>query len=213
MAEEPSMSTTGPSPNTQAPPANSAPKRNKSSGAGGPRPSGHSQRRHRTISHADRDQQRHNLQVKSRSTHSVTEGDYPPGAEEYLEGTGTPTPSEKVSRWHRDIFLVSPTSGGGGVAAGGGQQVHPRQCICDQCMAEYGTFKFYNQMLQEKDVIKEEGDEGGLPTAGVHQGAGGKKRGGATGVRPGAQQGGKTKAQKNNNSSGSPVGHDTRINK
>ena len=27
---------------------------------------------------------------------------------EYLEDSGTPTPSEKVSRWHRDIFLVSP---------------------------------------------------------------------------------------------------------
>ena len=27
---------------------------------------------------------------------------------EYLEGHGTPTPSEKVSRWHRDIYMMSP---------------------------------------------------------------------------------------------------------
>ena len=31
--------------------------------------------------------------------------------------------------------------------------VHPRQCICDQCMAEYGTFKFYNQILQASAVV------------------------------------------------------------
>ena len=67
------------------------------------------------------------------------------GGEDYrqLDETGTPTPSEKVSRWHRDIFLVSPNQSG----PGGPPQVHPRQCICEQCMAEYGTFKFYNQML------------------------------------------------------------------
>ena len=48
----------------------------------------------------------------------------------------TPTPSEKVSKWHRDILLVSPN-----------QNPHPRQCICDQCMAEYGTYRIYNQLL------------------------------------------------------------------
>ena len=82
--------------------------------------------------------------------------------------SGTPTPSEKVSRWHRDIFLVSPTanneagSNSGRMAAdpgdangkqpqtGGSQQVHPRQCICNQCMAEYGTYKIYNQMLAKQ---------------------------------------------------------------
>ena len=42
---------------------------------------------------------------------------------------------------------------GGGGGGGGGQVVHPRQCICDQCMAEYGTFKFYNQILQASPVV------------------------------------------------------------
>lgn len=72
---------------------------------------------------------------------------------EHLEGHGTPTPSEKVSRWHRDIFLVSPN--------GQHQQVHPRQCICDQCMAEYGTYKFYNQVMQHdggKEAAKKQED-------------------------------------------------------
>jgi len=55
----------------------------------------------------------------------------------------TPTPSEKVSRWHRDIFLVSPPSSNAAEA-------HPRHCICDACMAEYGTFRLYNQLLREK---------------------------------------------------------------
>merc|ERR1712223_1132986 len=50
----------------------------------------------------------------------------------------TPTPSEKVSKWHRDILLVSPPSA---------QHPHPRHCICDQCMAEYGTYRIYNQLL------------------------------------------------------------------
>ena len=92
--------------------------------------------------------------------------DYPNHtSEEYLEDTGTPTPSEKVSRWHRDIFLVSPGVGAAAAsglapgAAGAHQQVHPRQCICDICMAEYGTFKFYNQMLQ-----KEKDGDGERPT-------------------------------------------------
>ena len=58
---------------------------------------------------------------------------------------GTPTPSEKVSKWHRDILLVSPSG-----------QTHPRQCICDQCMAEYGTYRIYNQLLDNPNsaVIK-----------------------------------------------------------
>ena len=79
---------------------------------------------------------------------------------EYLEDSGTPTPSEKVSQWHRDIFMVGPGggkveggSGGGGGGGSGGQVVHPRQCICDQCMAEYGTFKFYNQILQASEAV------------------------------------------------------------
>ena len=46
-------------------------------------------------------------------------------------------------------------SGGGGGGGGGGQVVHPRQCICDQCMAEYGTFKFYNQILQASAVVNQ----------------------------------------------------------
>ena len=88
-----------------------------------------------------------------------------PQGEEYLEGHGTPTPSEKVSRWHRDIFLMSPNgtvnnSSASAIAAlaavtngamkGGGHQIlHPRQCLCEQCMAEFGTYKLYNQMLQQ----------------------------------------------------------------
>ena len=53
----------------------------------------------------------------------------------------TPTPSEKVSKWHRDILLVSPPS------QQNNNPPHPRQCICDQCMAEYGTYRIYNQLL------------------------------------------------------------------
>ncbi len=67
------------------------------------------------------------------------------------DGTGTPTPSEKVSRWHRDIFMVSPPTDKSNNSQQHQQQqqqqVHPRQCLCDQCLAEYGTFKLYNQML------------------------------------------------------------------
>ncbi len=111
-------------------------------------------RRHKTISAADG----RNVATKAAKGGGKAEMDASSG--EYLDG-GTPTPSEKVSRWHRDIFLVSPptTAGGKGEGeaggtgrakgdAGTGQVVHPRQCICDQCIAEYGTFKFYNQILQ-----------------------------------------------------------------
>ena len=70
----------------------------------------------------------------------------------------TPTPSEKVSRWHRDILLVSPnTPGTGGAAPPPNNNPHPRQCICDQCMAEYGTYRIYNQLLDinpHSSVIK-----------------------------------------------------------
>ncbi len=71
----------------------------------------------------------------------------PPKNDKYKEGDlahglGTPTPSEKVSRWHRDIFLVRGSSSNEHQ-----QQVHPRQCLCNQCMAELGTFKFYNERL------------------------------------------------------------------
>jgi hypothetical protein len=62
------------------------------------------------------------------------------------ESPGTPTPSEKVSRWHRDIFLVSPPVSTG---KNSGTGKHPRQCICDQCMAEYGTYRIYNQLLHD----------------------------------------------------------------
>ena len=71
-----------------------------------------------------------------------------------VEGHGTPTPSEKVSRWHRDIFLMSPNGTVGPnspISMGSsGQVLHPRECICDQCMAKYGTYKLYNQMMQER---------------------------------------------------------------
>lgn len=118
----------------------------------------------------------HDYQTVGPATKEAVGGDssMPPTSEEYMDDTlGTPTPSEKVSRWHRDIFLVSPDSNGdnnnnnngGGITkdhkdralssssavpAATKQQVHPRQCICDACMAEYGTFKIYNQMMQEK---------------------------------------------------------------
>ena len=64
----------------------------------------------------------------------------------------TPTPSEKVSKWHRDILLVSPNN----------QNPHPRQCICDQCMAEYGTYRIYNQLLDinpNSSIIKIEEEQ------------------------------------------------------
>ena len=102
-------------------------------------------RRNKTITLADRERHR-NLERNGGDTSAENEG--------YLEGSGTPTPSEKVSRWHRDIFLVSPPGAGGSGGSGGrghSQQVHPRQCLCDQCMAEYGTFKYYNDMLNGKD--------------------------------------------------------------
>jgi hypothetical protein len=63
------------------------------------------------------------------------------GAAGVVGGNGTPTPSEKVSRWHRDIFLVSPNNT---------SHPHPRHCVCDQCMSEYSTYKFYNQILMER---------------------------------------------------------------
>ena len=63
------------------------------------------------------------------------------GAAGVVGGNGTPTPSEKVSRWHRDIFLVSPSTS---------SHPHPRHCVCDQCMSEYSTYKFYNQILMER---------------------------------------------------------------
>ncbi len=69
-------------------------------------------RRHHTV--ADRDNSRHinqsgagMLRRNGRSAQSVT-GDQ---CDQIVQdGTGTPTPSEKVSRWHRDIFMVSPPS-------------------------------------------------------------------------------------------------------
>ena len=91
--------------------------------------------------------------IKKGSSHEHNHDDY------IVEGHGTPTPSEKVSRWHRDIFLMSPNGTVGpntplsmGSSAGGGQVLHPRECICDQCMAEYGTYKLYNQMMQERGM-------------------------------------------------------------
>ena len=63
-------------------------------------------------------------------------------------GNGTPTPSEKVSRWHRDIFLVSPSTSSQQTPQQ--QQQHPRHCVCDSCMSEYGTYKVYNQILMER---------------------------------------------------------------
>ena len=73
----------------------------------------------------------------------------------------TPTPSEKVSRWHRDILLVSPNTPGGAGAGANVNNPHPRQCICDQCMAEYGTYRIYNQLLDinpHSSVIKVQED-------------------------------------------------------
>ena len=73
--------------------------------------------------------------------------------EDYIvEGHGTPTPSEKVSRWHRDIFLMSPNGAIDPNSPVNSHAPHPRECICDQCMAEYGTYKLYNQMMQERGM-------------------------------------------------------------
>ena len=72
----------------------------------------------------------------------------------------TPTPSEKVSQWHRDIFLTTPAGIGESEVE---QQVHPRQCVCDSCMTEYGTYKFYNNMMtksfSEVDKTQEKGPQ------------------------------------------------------
>ncbi len=109
-----------------------------------------SSRRHRTLAErgvggggikAYRHHHTHHRMNKAQS-----EGDDGGGADgDGGDATGTPTPSEKVSRWHRDIFLVSPTQ-----QATTGH--HPRQCLCQQCLAEYGTFKMYNEMLGEKET-------------------------------------------------------------
>ena len=65
-------------------------------------------------------------------------------------------PSEKVSIWHRDIFMVTPrrmkgvrgASGGSGV--GGGQREHPRSCVCATCLAQYGTYHYYQRAMHER---------------------------------------------------------------
>ena len=82
-----------------------------------------------------------------------------PGVGHNNSSAETPTPSEKVSRWHRDILLVSPNPPGAtaGAAQPANNAPHPRQCICDQCMAEYGTYRIYNQLLDinpHSSVIK-----------------------------------------------------------
>ena len=78
----------------------------------------------------------------------------------------TPTPSEKVSKWHRDILLVSPPHNPQQQQS---SNPHPRQCICDQCMAEYGTYRIYNQLLDinpNASIIKISEDEQRQPLEG-----------------------------------------------
>ena len=65
----------------------------------------------------------------------------------------TPTPSEKVSRWHRDIFMVRHGVIGGCVSTAPPTRdhgpAHPRSCVCGQCMAEHGTYQYYNKRIRE----------------------------------------------------------------
>ena len=71
----------------------------------------------------------------------------------------TPTPSEKVSRWHRDIFMVRHGVIGGCVSTAPPTRdhgrAHPRSCVCGQCMAEHGTYQYYNKRIGEKKRSQE----------------------------------------------------------
>ena len=65
-------------------------------------------------------------------------------------------PSEKVSIWHRDIFMVTPRrmkgvrGASGGSGTGGGQREHPRSCVCATCLAQYGTYHYYQRAMHER---------------------------------------------------------------
>ena len=66
-------------------------------------------------------------------------------------------PSEKVSIWHRDIFMVTPRrmkgmrgAGGSGGGGGGGSREHPRSCVCPSCLAQYGTYHYYRRAMHER---------------------------------------------------------------
>ena len=67
---------------------------------------------------------------------------------------GAQLPSEKVSIWHRDIFMVTPRRmkgmRGAGGSGGGGSREHPRSCVCPTCLAQYGTYRYYRRAMHER---------------------------------------------------------------
>ena len=87
-----------------------------------------------------------------------------------VESQAVPGPSEKVSSWHQDIFMVTPRRGGREGGEGGQQGGHPRSCVCSQCLAEFGTYRYYSRALREGRERKE-GDR-----AGAREGARGQAR-------------------------------------
>jgi len=64
-----------------------------------------------------------------------------------LQQQETPTPSEKVSIWHRDIFMVTPKQLKGRTSSATG---HPRSCVCRSCLAAYGTYQYYSRAMRDQ---------------------------------------------------------------
>ena len=84
-----------------------------------------------------------------------------------ISSRGAQLPSEKVSIWHRDIFMVTPRRmkgmrGAGGSGAGGSRE-HPRSCVCPSCLAQYGTYHYYRRAMHER-----RGGRGNSTTSGVN---------------------------------------------
>jgi len=65
-----------------------------------------------------------------------------------LQQQETPTPSEKVSIWHRDIFMVTPKQLKG--RTGSSTVPHPRSCVCRSCLAQYGTYQYYTRAMRDQ---------------------------------------------------------------
>jgi len=64
-----------------------------------------------------------------------------------LQQQETPTPSEKVSIWHRDIFMVTPKQLKGRTSS---STAHPRSCVCRACLAQYGTYQYYSRAMRDQ---------------------------------------------------------------
>ena len=62
-------------------------------------------------------------------------------------------PSEKVSVWHQDIFMVTPRRLGGGQGMAGPE--HPRSCVCSSCLAQFGTYHYYRRAMQSRERREE----------------------------------------------------------